>query len=330
LVERIVAEKEAHPLWGPRKIRARLMARQSEKAWPAASTIGEILKRHGLVEGRRRARWRASGTHPLTAGTTANQVWTADHKGWFRTGDGRRCEPLTVLDGYSRYCLALTAVGSTRGEEAWPVFERAFEEYGLPQVLRSDNGPPFASSGITGLTELSTRFIELGIKLERIEPGRPTQNGAHERFHRTMLPLLQPAAADAAAQQASFDAFRREYNEERPHEALGQTPPAQHYRASGRPLPRHVPEPDYPDTAAKRRVRHNGEIKWRGGFVFISEALVGKVVAVEDNEEGEWLVRFHTHQLGHIDEKHEKLRRHSVASPRGGDAVACNNHKPEL
>ena len=203
------------------------MSRRS--AWPAVSTVGEILKRHGLV-GRRRPRWRAAGNGPWPEPHGPNAVWTGDHKGWFRTRDGRRCEPLTVMDTASRYLLALEATGSTAEAEAWPVFERLFEEHGLPDRFRSDNGPPFAAIGVTGLTPLAVRFIKLGIALERIEPGKPQQNGRHERFHLTMLPLAKAPEADRQAQGQAFDAFRREYNEERPHEALAMDTP-------GRALP---------------------------------------------------------------------------------------------
>jgi transposase len=191
VVERIVAEKEAHPLWGPKKIVARLRRRQPDLAWPAASTAGEILKRHGLVKGRGRARWKSAGNGPWPEVTAPNAVWTADHKGWFRTGDRWRCEPLTVMDAKSRYMLGLEAVGSTAEAEAWPVFERLFDEYGLPDRLRSDNGSPFAGVGIAGLTPLAVRFVKLGIGLERIDPGKPQQNGRHERFHLTLLPLAK-------------------------------------------------------------------------------------------------------------------------------------------
>jgi putative transposase len=330
LIERIVAEKEAHLEWGPRKILARLRQRDGSSPWPAASTIGEILKRHGLVAGRRRARWRAAASAELTKAQSPNHVWTADHKGWFRTGDGKRCEPLTVMDAFSRYDLALAATTSARGEEARPVFARVFAEHGLPQIIRSDNGPPFASVGVTGLTALSVYFIELGIALERITPGKPTQNGAHERFHRTLLPSIAKPAATAEAQQAVFEVFRRDYNEQRPHEALGQTPPAGHYRASERKLPATVPEPDYPDEAAKRRVRSCGAIKWRGDLVFVSEALIGKTVAIEETHAGDWVMRFHAHPLGLIDEKNARLRRRSAGSPRQAGAGAHQTQTPEL
>lgn len=274
VVERIVAMKEAHPLWGPKKIMARLKRAEPCCGWPAVSTAGEILKRHGLV-GRKRRRWKAAGNGPPEA-SEPNAVWTGDHKGWFRTRDGWRCEPLTVMDASSRYLLALEATGSTADAEAWPVFERLFEEHGLPDRFRSDNGPPFASPGVTGLTPLAVRFIKLGITLERIAPGKPQQNGRHERFHLTMLPMAKEPAADRTAQGQAFEAFRRSYNEERPHEALAMDTPAQHYRPSQRAMPRTPPEPEYPDEATVRRVRHNGEIKWNGGFVYVSQTLLVK------------------------------------------------------
>jgi transposase InsO family protein len=328
LVERIVAEKEAHPLWGPKKILARLKRRDPVAAWPVASTAGEILKRHGLVKGRSRARWRATGNGPWPAPERPNEVWSADHKGWFRTGDRQRCEPLTVIDAKSRYVLGLEAVGSTAESEAWPVFERLFREFGLPERLRSDNGAPFASAGAAGLTPLSARFVKLGIGLERIAPGKPQQNGAHERFHLTLLPLARAPRACRSEQQAAFDAFRAEYNEERPHEALSQTPPAGHYAKSPRALPERWPEPDYPAEAAVRRVRHNGEIKWNGGLVYIAQTLAGEAVALEEAENGEWSVRFYAHAIGVIDERHMKLRRRG-ALPLKGQGAAANKH-PEL
>src|SRR5262245_11131540 len=297
LVERIVCEKEAHPQWGPKKIIARLKRTEPLRDWPSASTAGAILQRHGLV-GRRRARWKGAGNGPWPEPQGANAVWTGDHKGWFRTRDGWRCEPLTVMDASSRYLLALEATGSTGEHETWPVFERLFQEHGLPERLRSDNGPPFAAAGVTGLTPLSLRFIKLGIALERIDPGKPQQNGRHERFHLTMLPLAKAPAADRAAQAAAFETFRREYNEERPHETLGQDTPAEHYRPSMRQMPTRPPEPDYPAEAAVRKVRHNGAVKWRGGEIYVSATLAGEPVAVEEAESGEWTIRFYAYRLG--------------------------------
>jgi putative transposase len=321
LVERIVASKEAHPLWGPKKIMARLKRTAPELAWPSASTAGAILERHGLV-GRRRARWKAAGNGPWPPAEEPNAVWTGDHKGWFRTRDGWRCEPLTVMDASCRFLLALEATGSTADDEAWPVFERLFEEHGLPDRFRSDNGSPFASAGVTGLTPLSVRFIKLGITLERIAPGKPQQNGCHERFHLTMLPLAKAPEADRTAQGQAFEAFRRSYNEERPHEALAMDTPAQHYRSSSRAMPATPPEPDYPAEAAVRSVRHNGEIRWNGGFVYVSKALAGEAVAAIETEDGQWALSFHAHPLGILDTSRMKLVRRSVAPTKPHGAAA--------
>jgi transposase InsO family protein len=321
VVERIVAMKEAHPLWGPKKIMARLQRAEPFSGWPAVSTAGEILKRHGLV-GRKRRRWKAVGNGPWPAASEPNAVWTGDHKGWFRTRDGWRCEPLTVMDASSRYLLALEATGSTADAEAWPVFERLFEEHGLPDRFRSDNGPPFASPGVTGLTPLAARFIKLGITLERIAPGKPQQNGRHERFHLTMLPMAKEPEADRTAQGQAFEAFRRNYNEERPHEALAMDTPAQHYRPSRRAMPRTPPEPEYPDEAAVRHVRHNGEIRWNGGFVYVSQTLAGEAVAAAETEDGEWVLSFHAHPLGIIDTRRMKLVRRSAAPTKPLGAAA--------
>jgi putative transposase len=322
LVEQIVATKETHPLWGPKKIVARLKRAAPELRWPSASTVGAILARHGLVSARKRTRLRACGNGPWPEPQGPNAVWTGDHKGWFRTRDGWRCEPLTVMDASSRYLLALEATGSTAEAEAWPVFERLFEEHGLPDRFRSDNGPPFASPGVTGLTPLAARFIKLGITLERIAPGKPQQNGRHERFHLTMLPMAKDPAADRMAQGQAFEAFRRSYNEERPHEALAMDTPAQHYRPSRRAMPRTPPEPEYPDEAAVRRVRHNGEIKWNGGFVYVSQTLAGEAVAAAQTEDGQWALSFHAHPLGIIDTKRMKLVRRSAAPTKPLGAAA--------
>ncbi|RWE26427.1 MAG: IS481 family transposase [Mesorhizobium sp.] len=322
LVERIVAAKEVHPLWGPKKIVARLKRTAPELVWPSASTVGAILARHGLVGARKRPRLRACGNGPWPQADKPNAVWTGDHKGWFRTADGWRCDPLTVMDASSRYLLALEATGSTADAEAWPVFERLFEEHGLPDRFRSDNGSPFASAGVTGLTPLAVRFIKLGITLERIAPGKPQQNGRHERFHLTMLPLAKDPEADRTAQGQAFEAFRRSYNEERPHEALAMDTPAQHYRPSQRAMPRTPPEPDYPQEAAVRRVRHNGEIRWNGGFVYVSQSLAGEAVAATEAEDGQWALTFHDYPLGIIDTRRMKLVRRSAAPTKPLGAAA--------
>jgi transposase InsO family protein len=314
------------PSWGPRKIIAKLAARDPSGAWPSASTAGAILQSAGLVNGRRLHRRGPPRLGDLTQPRYANHVWSVDHKGWVRLGDGARVEPLTMTDGFSRYLISLSATGSTRHDEAMPLFERAFEEHGLPDIIRSDNGGPFASTGVVGLTALSAWWIKLGVRHERIDPGSPQQNGRHERFHLTLLEAMRPPSPDRAAQERRFAAFARDYNEERPHEALGQIPPASVYEPSMRRMPERLPEPAYPVEAAARRVRTSGEIKWRGDLVYISSALVGEVIAVEETEDGDWAVRFFDRRLGTIDRKEPKLRR--IAGSARGTSDAPQSEKP--
>ena len=318
LCGRVIALRRARPSWGPLKIIGKLRSLDPALPWPAPSTAGEILKRAGLVSGRRLRRRAPPRLGELTRAERANHVWAVDHKGWIRLGDRSRCEPLTITDSFSRFLVSVSATRSTRGEEARPLFERAFGDYGLPQTIRSDNGAPFASAGVTGLTALSVWWAKLGIGHERIDPGSPQQNGRHERFHLTLLEAMRPPSADRQAQESRFESFKRDYNEERPHEALGQNPPAAFYEASPRAMPGRAPEPDYPAEAAVRRVRSNGEIKWRGGLVAVSTALVGEPVAVEETHDGQWHVRFHNLSLGVIDRHQNQLRR--IRPPRGADA----------
>ena len=316
IVDAIVGLRRERPSWGPRKIVSKLEARQRDVDWPSASTAGEILKRAGLVSNRRVRRRAPPRMGQLTVPQHANHVWALDHKGWIRLGDGCRVEPFTVTDGFSRYLISLAATGSTQYAECQAPLERAFREYGLPQIIRSDNGSPFASTGTTGLTALSVWWIKLGIRHERIDPGHPQQNGRHERFHGTLLEAMRPPPPTRAVQARRFAAFARDYNEERPHEALGQRPPASAYQPSPRAMPRRLPAPEYPPEAAVRQVRSNGEIKWRGDFIHICSALVDEAVAVEETADGHWQVRFFDVPIGIIDQKTRKLRRCASAAPQ--------------
>ena len=239
LVEQIISQRTARPTWGPRKIIGRLSLLHPHIAWPSPSTAGEILKRAGLVGPRRLHRRAPARMEALRRALEPNHVWAVDHKGWIRLRDGARCEPLTITDSFSRYLISLQATGSTRDQDARPAFERAFREHGLPDAIRSDNGPPFASTGVTGLTALSAWWAKLGIAHERIDPGKPQQNGRHERMHLTLKKeATRPPGKNILQQQARFDAFVSEFNTERPHETLNMACPGRALRRFTARLPR--------------------------------------------------------------------------------------------
>ena len=242
--QEILALRAQHTRWGAITLQARLQRAQPKVAWPAVSTIGNLLRRHGLTVPRRRA---SPTPPPLTAGNEPNRVWCADFKGWFRTQDGERCDPLTISDAASRYLLRCQAVTKPDGEHVQPLFEATFREFGLPRVLRTDNGPPFATLAVHGLSRLAVWWIKLGIYAERIEPGHPEQNGRHERMHRTLKQeTASPPAANLRAQQRVLDRFRQDYNEERPHQGLQPRTPSECYQGSGREYPSRLEEPEYP------------------------------------------------------------------------------------
>jgi transposase InsO family protein len=307
-IERAVLElRQAHMHWGPRKLKRVLERDQSGGSWPAASTIGELLKREGLVVERRKRRRTAPYTEPLAHADGANRVWCADFKGWFRTGDGERIDPLTISDAHSRYLLRCQAVAKTDTARARGIFEAAFREYGMPRAIRTDNGAPFASSAVAGLSRLAVWWMKLGIVPERIEAGHPEQNGRHERMHRTLKQeTAQPAAANRRAQQRAFDHFRQEYNEERPHEALGMQTPATVYEPSPRPYPARVPEPEYPTTMLVRSVHHQGQIRWKKNEVFLSEVLWGEQVGLLPVDERWFTIYFAQFPIARFDSR--KLR----------------------
>jgi transposase InsO family protein len=299
----VIGVRAAHPSWGPKKIKAWLSMKQPQTVWPAPSTIAELLDRRGLVRHRRKRHHVPPQGGPLSVAVCANDVWGIDFKGWFRTGDGGRCEPLSLSDLSSRYVLRLQALAGIDGEQVWPILETAFFEFGLPRVVRSDNGVPFASTAAGGLSRLGVRLIKAGVMPERIAPGRPQQNGRHERLHLTLKQeTASPPAQTLRQQQRRFDAFRTVFNEERPHEALGQTPPAQHYDPPPRPYSGRLAEPHYGDDQIVRRVRSNGEIKWRGERLFLSETLIGEPVGLRETDEDLVEVRYGPIVLGIIDQ----------------------------
>ena len=298
----IVAMRVSHPTWGPKKVLHRLQQQDVVTGWPARSTVAEILRRAGLVSPRRVRRRVPVHQQPFADCEGPNAVWCTDFKGWFRTRDGQRCDPLTISDAFSRYLIRCQAVNDTSGAGIRPLFEAAFREYGLPGAIRSDNGPPFASRAIGGLSRLSVWWIKLGIRPERIEPGKPQQNGRHERMHLTLKgDTACPPAGTLRGQQRRFDAFRKEFNQERPHEALEMATPASRYELSVRPYPAQEPQVTYPSDWPWRMVRQSGEVKFHGRF-FLSEALTGEPVGFEPLDGRLWRVHFGPVALGWFDE----------------------------
>lgn len=301
--ELLVQARKAHSSWGGRKLKDILETRQPGLKLPAASTITAVLKRHGLITQRKRRRRPERYAGGLTQPQAPNEVWGVDYKGQFRLGNGRYCYPLTASDLCSRYLLVTEALDGTDEASAREVFEQAFDEYGLPEVIRTDNGTPFASQGLAGLTKLSAWWLRLGIKHQRTEPAHPEQNGCHERMHRTLkAETTRPAGRNSLQQQERFDAFRREFNEERPHEALDMQRPAQVYKPSERRRPIPLPELGYPLHDDVLEVSRGGHIRLpRGRHCFLSYALVGQPVGLREQPDGRWLVTFLALDLGTYD-----------------------------
>lgn len=312
LVVRLVELRREHRTWGPKKLVAWL--EEHEKKWvlPAPSTVGALLKRRGLVTPRRRLRHQPPRSAPLSHADKPNALWAMDFKGWFRLGDGTRCDPLTITDGFSRYllcCKAGTAVGDQVARDVWAALVRAFREYGMPSGIRVDNGQPWAApKGSLGITTLAVKILRAGIELERIQPGKPQQNGRHERFHLTLKQeTAWPPALNLREQQLRFDAFQLEYNDDRPHEALGQRPPCQFYTASPRPFPSRLPEPEYPTSHQVVTIGGGSYLRLGGSSFFISTALRGERVGFIEVEEGCFEVYFCKLLLGRIHIAHPEL-----------------------
>lgn len=306
----LVAVRLEHWRWGPKKIVARLAEVYRDIDWPAASTAGDILKRYGLVAPRRTRRRTPPSTQPFADCQGPNAVWCADFKGWFLTGDGHRCDPFTLSDAYSRFLLRCQVVPRLNRQWVQGICDAAFREHGLPQAIRTDNGPPFAAVALGGLSRLAIHWIKLGIIPERIAPGHPEQNGRHERMHLTLQDhTASPPAANARCQQQAFNQFEEEYNYERPHESLGQRTPGSVYVASPRPFPRRIPALTYPDGYTVRRVRHNGEIKWQGHLIYLHKALAGEPVGLQQRDEDNWSIHFGPVALATWNQRRQRLER---------------------
>lgn len=301
----LIEARQAHPRWGPRKLLAYLKPRHPDRSFPAASTVGDILKKEGFVQPRRRKRRRVHpGTSPIDV-QASGELWTADFKGEFRLGSGAYCYPLTVQDAHSRMLLACQGLPSTAHEGARSTFERLFRAHGLPKAIRTDNGLPFASNAICGLSRLSVWWMKLGIGHDRIQPGCPQQNGRHERMHRTLkAETARPPEHDFPQQQQRFERFQEEYDYVRPHQALGGAVPASKYRPSERRFPTgRLPAPQYPGHAEVRKVSSSGTIKFKATPLFVSEVLQGESVALEETADGIWSLTFYDVLLGRLDQR---------------------------
>jgi putative transposase len=307
--DEILAVKERYDDFGAKKIAAHLRRADPDRSWPSVSAIHQTLKRAGLVDHSvRRRRYPHPGAPPPFDASVPNEEWSVDFKGQFRTRDRRYCFPLTIADTFSRYLLACESMLRPSLEQTWRVFERVFRAFGLPEAIRSDNGIPFAASSLRRLTRLSVRWIRLGIRLHLIEPGKPQQNARHERMHKTLKArVCVTPGLNARDQQKFFDGFRYLYNEERPHEALGQIPPAEIYVPSTRIYPSRLPELEYAAGFEQRRVNTNGVIKWNRREVFLTEALSGESVGLQLIDDGIWILMFGSITLGYYSDPEKQF-----------------------
>jgi len=315
LVEALCEMRRRHPTWSARKLIGVLRREQPRRRWPARSTGCALLKAHGLVRAHRQRRDRGhAAASPLLPANVPNDLWTTDFKGEFRMGNGQYCYPLTLRDAASRYVLRCAALETKAERTVRHQFERAFRIYGLPARLRSDNGQPFAGTGFTRLSRLSIWWIRLGIRPERIALGHPEQNGSHEQFHRVLkAETTRPPAFHLQAQQQRFRRFCTEYNQVRPHEALQDQPPAWRYVGSPRPFPARVPAIEYPGHLEVRRVAPSGQISWRGHLLHLTEVLAGHDVALDEIDEGIWIIYFVTVPVARFDARTRTL----TALPHG-------------
>lgn len=309
--------RRRHPTWGAKKLLKIVSTRHPAWPLPARSTVCDLLDRAGLVTTRRRRAVPAHSGRPLAPMTAPNGTWTADFKGHFKTRNGVYCYPLTIVDGYSRYLLTCQGVLSTAIAVAQPIFLRLFQEHGLPQIMRTDNGVPFATTALGRLSTLSVWWIRLGIRPELIAPASPQQNGRHERMHRTLkAEATRPPSGNLQAQQTRFNRFRHEYNHERPHEALHQETPASCYAPSPRALPTRLAPLEYPGHYEVRLVSRNSGIRWNRHWVCVTHTLAGEYVGLEEVGDGLWDVYFGPVKLGRMDERTLRITDHKGRTVR--------------
>lgn len=307
MVERILALRDRYK-WGAAKLRGWLRDHVPGERIPAASTIGELLKDYGCTTPRKRRRV-AQRSAPLAHCDAPNRVWCADFKGYFRTGNGQRCDPLTMTDGYSRYLLCCQNLTRTTYDAVEPIFETIFRQFGLPDIIRTDNGVPFASTRGLGLSRLAVVWIRYGITPERIRPGKPQENGRHERMHRTLKEeTLNPPASTARRQQHRFDVFRQYYNHERPHQALDQRPPGRAYAPSARALPARLPPIEYPEDCEKYQVYDKGSFRWNGHLLHLTGVLGGEYIAMVPGPTERYFIIYYGHvPIAYLDTKYTRI-----------------------
>jgi len=308
VVSAIIEARQHHPSWGPKKLLKILGRRYPECSFPARSTVCDILKRNGLIPKKRRHRRLGHPGKPTVEFNAPNDVWCADYKGQFKTRDGIYCYPLTITDGCSRFLLGCQALCSTAVYEAKPIFTRVFKEFGLPNYILTDNGVPFATNSLGRLSHLSTWWIHLGILPLLIEPGKPQQNGRHERMHRTLkAETTRPPAANRRTQQRKFNSFLKEFNFVRPHEALELETPASVYTASLREMPSNLPDLEYPSHFEVRLVSANGGIRWKNQWVNVATTCIGEYIGLKEIDNGVWHVYFGPIRIGRLLEEHMRI-----------------------
>jgi putative transposase len=316
LVEVVLAERRLHPTWGPRKIKE-VLERRLDRPFPAPSTLGDLFVEHGLIVPRQKRRRYVPQPTGSREANAPNEVWCIDYKGQFRLGDSSYCYPLTITDKFSRFIIGCEGMGAISDEAARDVCEEVFREYGVPAVMHSDNGVPFASTGLAGLTKLSAYWLRLGIALERSRPAHPQDNGRHERMHRTLkAETTRPARTNLLQQQESFDAFVEEFNNQRPHEALDLKRPADLYVPSAKKHPTFLPDPDYSTYDDALRVSAKGMIHFPGRRqIHLSEALAGQYVGIREETEDRWLVSFMHLHLGYVEPRCNHFTQITAVSP---------------
>ena len=298
----ILALRAKHPSWGARKLKARLEKLDAGVEWPSVSTFGNVLSRAGLTVPKKKRRRTAPYSEPFSEVTAPNQLWCMDFKGYFLTGDGARCDPFTITDAHSRYLIRCQIVSRMDLSQVRAVCEAAMREHGMPARIRTDNGAPFAGTGLLGLSKLSLGWMKLGIAHERIQPGRPQQNGRHERMHRTLKEdAANPPAPTLRLQQRKFDSFRKIFNHERPHEGLNNETPGSVYQPSAAIFPRALAEYIYPRGLLTRRVNNSGDMSWHKGRVFISEVFRFEELGLEQVAEAFYKVFFREIEIGEFD-----------------------------